>query len=87
MTTWLAINQRGQGALSLISTPHSVHCTKHLSVVRLEPFSHATMSLLNPRRFRELVLSYRLLSWAKQRAPICLMYMTFSSLNGHVVPN
>ena len=37
------------------------------------------MSLLNPRRFWELALSHCLLSWAGQRAPICLLYTTFSN--------
>ena len=32
------------------------------------------------------MLSYCLLSWAGQRAPIYLLYTTCRSLNGHVVP-
>ena len=40
------------------------------------PCSRASMSLLDPRRFRELMLPYCLLSWARQLAPIYLMCMT-----------
>jgi len=42
------------------------------------------MSLLSP--LGGLVLSYCLLSWAGQRAPIYLFYTTCCPLSGHVVP-
>ena len=38
------------------------------------PFSQAPMSLLDPRRFGELVLTHCSLSWAGQRAPIYPLY-------------
>ena len=50
------------------------------------PCSQAPMSLLGPQRLGKLVLSYCPLSWAGQRAPICLLNTTCRSLNGHVAP-
>ena len=32
------------------------------------------------------MLPYCSLSWAGQRAPVYLFYMTYRALNGHVVP-
>ena len=44
------------------------------------------MSLLDPRRLDELVLPYCLLSCARQRAPVYLLFTTCRSLNCHAVP-
>ena len=50
------------------------------------PYSQASMSLLDPRRFKELMLAFFLLSWMGQRVSIYLLYKVHRSLAYHIVP-
>ena len=77
----------GKRALCLSSTiPVLLDVSKTFTSYGPWPRSHACMSLLKPLRFGELMLTYRLLSWEGERAPVSLMWAMFRSLGCHVIP-